>query len=194
MEKITGNNRKIIENCISFARKFLVLPEQIEIFFEDYPSVKFSNPRTPAESEGNRIFFNKQWFLKSKAGHIDDIEFYVYHELRHIYQFLEIELFCAGEKTHEQSDAILKWKYEFEHYIRNVDAETERMNLEQEVEQDANGYGLALLNMEYIRNKDIVFHYSLPEWAHRMADERSKHYYRIYPEFQQYMFIIGVRH
>lgn len=187
MEKITGNNRKLIENCITFARKFLVLPKQIEIFFDDCPSDRFPNANNAAESEGNRLFFNKQWFLKSKAGHIDDIEFYVYHELRHIYQFQEIELLCSGEKTHEQSDIILKWKSEFEHYIRNEDVETERMNLIQEVEQDANGYGLALLNMEYIQNKDIVFHYSLPEYAHQMADERSKHYYRICPEFQQYI-------
>ena len=160
---------------------------KIELFFEDCPSDRFPKANNAAESEGNRLFFNKQWFLKSKAGHIDDIEFYVYHELRHIYQFQEIELLCTGGKMHEQPNTILKWKYEFEHYIRNVDAVTERMNIKQEVEQNANGYGLALLNMEYIRNKDIVFHYSLPEWAHRMADERSKHYYQICPEFQQYI-------
>lgn len=49
MEKITGNNRRLIENCITFARKFLVLPEQIELFFEDCPSDRFPKANNAAE-------------------------------------------------------------------------------------------------------------------------------------------------
>ena len=107
--------------------------------------------------------------------------------MRHIYQFAEIDLLLQGKIPHEEVETVRIWEYEFENYIRNEDAESQQKNLLQEIEQDANGYGLALLNLYYIKYKNVIFHYSLPEEAHRLADLRSRKYYYEKPELRSYL-------
>ena len=86
--------------------------------------------------------------------------------------------FCLCLKT---------WKQVFDNYIPNIDERTQLLNFNQEVEQDAYGYGLALLNMYYIRKKDFIFRYSMPDVAYQIADLRSRKYYQELPEFQKYL-------
>lgn len=187
MEKIKGANRKLIQNAIDFARKFMKLPANIELYFEDCPSARFPNESNAAEGEKDKIVFNKAWFYRSKNGHQDDIEYYVFHELRHVYQLNEIELMKNGEQSNETISTVELWRQEFDNYIYNIDERTKILNFNQEVEQDAYGYGLALLNMYYIKNRTFIFKYSMPAEAFAIADARSQKYYKELPEFQKYI-------
>ena len=187
MEKIKGANRKLIQNAIDFAGKFMKLPENIELCFDDCPSARFADENIAAVGEKDKIVFNKTWFYRSKNGHQDDIEYYVFHELRHIYQLNEIELMINGEPMHEVLSTVDCWKQDFDNYIPNVDERTKILNFKQEVEQDAYGYGLALLDMYYIKKKDYIFQYSMPYEAFVIADSRAMKYRQELPEFKKYI-------
>ena len=187
MEKIKGANRKLIQNAVDFARKFMKIPEDIELYFEDCPSERFPNENNAAEGEIDKIVFNKVWFYRSRNDHKDDIEYFVFHELRHTYQLNEIGLMMNGMQIHEKISLIETWKEGFENYIPNVDKVTQSLNFHQEVEQDAYGYGLALLDMYYIKRHDFRFRYSMTEEVFQIADSRSRKYRKELPEFQRYI-------
>lgn len=139
---------------------------------------------------------NRPWFERSMPVHQDDVEFYVFHELRHLHQLIPIEKMLRNESCQDTYEQIAKWKYDFEHYIRNTDADSQILNLTQEVEVDANGYALSLLNLYYLNNgiPNPHFRYSLPEEAHRIADIRSREYYQTKPELSRFLQAMRIRY
>lgn len=92
------------------------------------------------------------------------MEFYIFHELRHIHQQASITLKNQNQPTNEPYEEISKWENGFNNYKCNDgSAEAREENMAQEVELDANGYGLSLLNLYHIRDASFSFEYSLPE-------------------------------
>ena len=186
MERITDKYLQIIINCADFARQFLLLPKTIEYYFEDCPSKLFPSMNNAAESNIQSICFNKQWFLQRTDKHRDDLEFFIFHELRHIHQLCSIALHDQSQKHNEDVATIELWRTGFNNYIRNVDAATESVNVVQEIEIDANAYAQCLVNLLHI-NDDIDLRFSLPEEAANIAFERSKQYYDVKPELKRFL-------
>ena len=186
MEPITGNNLRIIENCIAFARQFLLLPDTIDVVFDACPSARFPTKYNAAESNINEIYFNKPWFLERTAEHRDDIEFFIFHELRHIHQLYSIFRYDHKLSYHDAAATIEAWRQGFCNYIRNTDDLTANVNVVQEIEVDANAYAQCLVNLLHLHD-NIELHFSLPQAAAELSFSRSKQYYSK-PELQRYLY------
>ena len=176
MEIMEERYKQIVNDCIEFARQFLDLPPQIELFFEDCPSQMFPLITNACESNGKCIYFNKLWFLQRIDEHRDDIEFFVFHELRHCHQIFSIYKMTRGYITHDDKNVICRWEQDFSNYVRNEDSVSERKNVMQEIEIDANAYGVVLTNLWHIIDA-VELRFSVPEYAMEIAFERSKQYY-----------------
>lgn len=186
MEPITGYNLKIINKCVDFARKFLLLPDSIEFLFDECPSPRFPTMNNAAEGNIQSICFNKPWFLQRTTDHRDDLEFYIFHELRHVHQQYSIFLYDHSLPCNEDIVTIEKWRLGFNNYIRNIDADSERMNVAQEVEIDANAYAVCLLNLLHIDDdNDLIL--SLPDEASELCSERSGQYYETKLELKRFL-------
>ena len=187
MEIMGGKYLELVKRCISFAREFMTLPDQIESYFDDCPSNRFKTMKYVAEGKGNKLYFNKPWFTEQDRwqNHQDDIEFFVFHELRHLHQHYEIALMENDMKLSEKEDTVALWKNGFINYKRNEGGVTQIVNVSQEVEIDANAYALCLLNFFHI-NDDVALHLSVPQEAMELADTRSKQYYKTKPELKRY--------
>lgn len=203
MEKIEGEYKRLIENCIRFASHFIFVPPT-DLCFDNCPSDRFPTMNNSAESGlhcvntedgayiNGHMVFNKPWFLKSWNEHQMDLEFYVFHELRHLHQLLSIELLKQNQPTRDSYAEIQLWEKEFNGYKRNEgDGESQNANMAQEVELDANGYGLSLLMLYHIRDREFSFEHSLPESAYELADRRSQEYYKTKAELKAYIDQLG---
>ena len=193
MEFITDKNLQIITNCVAFARQFLLLPNAIEYYFENCPSMRFPSLNNAAESNIKSICFNKQWFLQRTEEHLDDLEFFIFHELRHIHQLYSIFLHDNSQRYNDDEATIELWRSGFNNYIRNTDSVTEIANVTQEIEVDANAYAQCLVNLLHI-NDDMGLHFSLPEAAASISFERSKQYYDLKPELKRYLDALRASH
>lgn len=99
-----------------------------------------------------------------------------------------MELKRQHQVTRESYAEISRWESEFLNYKRNDGSlEAQKNNMAQEVELDANGYGLSLLTLYHIKDTDFTFEHSLPEEAYKLADTRSRMYYKTKSEFRKYI-------
>ena len=186
MERITGKNLQIITECVLFAQQFLSLPNTIDYYFEECPSERFPSMNNAAESNVQSICFNKQWFLERTIEHRDDLQFFIFHELRHIHQLNSITIYDKTQKHKEDISTIESWRVGFNNYIRNTDAVTESLNIVQEIEIDANAYAICLVNLLHI-DDDMELNFSLPQTAGDISFERSKQYYNIKSELKHFL-------
>ena len=185
LEYIRGKYLQIIENCVEFARKFLLLPHTIDYYFEECPSELFPTLDNAAESNGKALFFNKPWFLQRVDEHRDDLEFFIFHELRHVHQLYSIFLYDNNRHCNDDLTTIETWKRGYKEYIRNTDDTTTNVNVSQEIEIDANAYAQCLVNLLHI-DDDIELCFSLPAAARELSNTRSLEYYTK-PEIKQYI-------
>lgn len=187
--ELINEKASIFEPCVAFAHKFLVLPS-IEIAFIDCPSERFRTMDNAAESHiaangSGYIYFNAPWFAERILEHQDDVEFFLFHELRHLHQQNQINILIANKRTREPKEIVQLWKNDFENYQRNEGGESQLANVTQEVEVDANAYGI-LLEIFYRNGRTPLL--SLPKEALNPANERLQRYYDTLPEFRQIMF------
>ena len=179
-----NEKKSILEQCVLFAQRFLVLPS-IEIRFDDCPSERFQTMYNAAEScllpNGfGCIYFNTPWFAERIVDHQDDVEFFLFHELRHLHQINQINLLMSNKKTREPENIVRLWKKGFDNYTRNDGGESQLKNVAQEIEVDANAYGI-ILEILYRDGKHPLL--SLPEEAFAPANERLQRYFDTLPEF-----------
>ena len=186
MEIITGEYRQILEPCIAFARQFLDLPSQVELCFEDCPSQMFPQTTNASETNGQTIYFNKPWFLERVDAHRDDLEFFAFHELRHCHQIRSIQKMLKGLSTQDRYELVQQWQQNYNGYVRNEDAQTEQKNVLQEIEIDANAYGIVLTNLLHWGD-DLPLRFSAPEYALNAAEPRSRAYYQQEPKVVAYI-------
>lgn len=188
MEAMSGIYLELVQKCISFAREFMELPDPIEVYFEDCPSNRFRTMNNAAEGSGNKLYFNKPWFTGQDRweNHKDDIEFFIFHKLRHLHQHCEIALADKKAPLHESKEIVTLWKSGFINYTRNDGGDTQLINLSQKVEIDANAYALCLSNLFRIHNDDGLY-FSVPEEAMDLAEPRAEQYYQTRPELKRYL-------
>lgn len=184
-EPITGTNRAFFEKCIAYARRFMLLPQTVELYYDDCPSPRFPCAHNAAESAGNKIWFNKQWVYERIGPHREDVAFYLFHELRHLYQQAAIGLWQVKKELREPLMVLRSWRNDFTNYIRNVDAATQEQNLRQDIERDANAYALILTILYF--NKPNGVRLSLPAPALEQADKDMIPYLRDRDEFKPYV-------
>lgn len=182
---LINEKASIFEQCVAFAHKFLVLPS-IQIAFNDCPSEMFRTMDNAAESHiasngSGWVYFNALWFAERITDHQDDVEFFLFHELRHLHQLNQINLLVANKKTREPQEIVKLWKSNFDNYQRNEGGESQFANVTQEIEVDANAYGI-LLEVLYRNGRTPLL--SLPEEAFDPANERLQRYYDTFPEFR----------
>lgn len=181
---------KIIQNCVDFARQFIYLPPSLAIGFDTCPSPRFQTEHNASEFEqgGGKsiLWFNEVWFDKRTDEHVDDIEFFVFHELRHMHQSISVFRMENKEETQESYEEISIWQYEFAHYIRNMDAASEEKNVRQKVEMDANAYALSLLNLYHL-NDDTGLYPSIPVQTENDVNQLSRRYYESKPELKRFL-------
>ena len=154
MKAMYGEYFELVQRCISFSRGFMTLPDPIESFFEDCPSNRFKAMDNAAEANGNKLYFNKPWFTGQDRweNHQDDIEFFIFHELRHLHQHYEIVRADRNEALQERKETVALWKNEFINYRRNEGGASQIANVSQEVEIDANAYALCLSNLYHLND------------------------------------------
>lgn len=189
--------KAIIQECINFSRYFMYITDDLCICIEDYSDNLFLHKNVPCftTATGDSIVFNRNWLrreleeLSEEIDLVDDVRFFVFHELRHVYQKYQIKRLENKESIRESFETVSQWRKDFENYKTNFgDNESQEDNLRQEVEIDANAYAIALLNMFHLRDKsNWRYNYSLPEKAYRMADKRSKEYYSTQPALRHFI-------
>ena len=183
--ELINSKAQIFQPCLTFASKYLILPN-IEIAFDDCPSTRFLSMNNAAESwlgkDGvGRICFNGPWFAERIIEHQDDVEFFFFHELRHLHQKIQIQAMINGQKTREPIEIVKIWKDNFENYQRNEGGNSQTINVTQEIEIDANTYGV-LLEILYRDGRHPLL--SLPDEAFDPANERLQTYFDTLPEFK----------
>ena len=186
--QIIRRKMEILPPCVEFAKKYLTLPS-LEIHFDDCPSQRFRTMNNAAESnigpDGiGRIWFNGPWFAERIFAHQDDVEFFMFHELRHLHQKMQINQLLSNQRTREAKETVMGWKTSFENYQRNEGGTTQTANVTQEVEIDANAYGM-IMTKQYRNGKEPNL--SLPDEAYQPAAARAAFYLFALPEFQSYL-------
>ena len=180
----------LVQECLSFTEQFLTRPQNLHFEAEDYSSGIFAHKDVPAftSADGRTIVFNHDWLIRSLPNYADDVRFFIYHELRHVHQKYQISKMHSNEIIDEKEATLLRWDDDFRNYQTNYgDEDSQKRNLEQEIEIDANAYAIALLNMRYFGDQSWSFMHSLPQDAYDVANERSKIYYKTRPELKRYI-------
>mgnify|MGYP002624269469 CR=1 FL=1 len=182
---------KIINESVCFISRFIDLPEDISITIENYDPIVFGNEYVSAVTtlRDNHIKFNRLWISNGKEEYLaDELRFFTFHELRHIYQWHEFQKLTNGEDVAEKAETIILWHDEFLGYKTNYgDDVSLKQNVTQEIELDANGYAYILLWLFHfgeagafspvLRLLDDVF---------RKTEERALEYKKL-PEIDQYI-------
>jgi len=106
MEIMGERYKHIVNDCMEFARQFLDLPPQIELLFEECPSEMFPLATNSSETDGKTIYFNKPWFMQRIDEHRDDLEFFIFHELRHCHQIFSVQKMKQGMSTQDRKNVI----------------------------------------------------------------------------------------
>ena len=187
---ITGNDRVLFDECVSFARAFIFLPEKIDFYFDSCPSIRFPNETVAMTNESNMIFVNQQWYQKHIVISEDNVRYFVFHELRHSFQAFAIEHFkSTGSTSNEHAETLYRWENDFQNYIINEgDDESAGNNIVQEIELDATAYGIALLNLYHAAHgieRDI--HLTIPEQISDMVFQKAQDYIHNKPEIQSFI-------
>lgn len=79
------------------------------------------------------------------------IEYFLLHEIRHIFQFIEMSDFKAGRETYIDSEIIKKWISENENYIGvlNENGSENQNYFKQDMEFDAYAFAFAVMKYKY---------------------------------------------
>lgn len=97
------------------------------------------------------ITINIEAFLISlREDNLKTIEYYLLHEIRHIYQHICIHEYTSNKKD-EKNEYVEKWIEEEKHYVKSLNANGEE-NPEyfmQDMEMDAYAYSFAVMKYKY---------------------------------------------
>ena len=183
---------ELFRDCSLFAAQFLELPSPLAVGLENYTQERFHHELTPSITVCDHgkimIYFNRDWVYRSLPEHYDDVQFFMFHELRHSNQFVEILRGSRGEPTHEDIDTVKKWAKCFENYTHNEgDTSSKRENLTQLVEEDAYAYGFALHDLLHRNDRNYEYLTSLPPEASYPARKLAEQYKRTKMELKNYI-------
>ena len=82
---------------------------------------------------------------------METIEYYLLHEIRHMYQHLVIKKYKEENISILSEDIIKKWIYEGDHYIRAIDKNNQENKdyFYQDIEMDAFVFSYAVMKFKY---------------------------------------------
>ncbi len=135
------NNCQIIYIGLNIAAK------DLNINVPNYDFVSgcfFSTPHITAmylPSE-DTILFNEDWI---KSADTNEVLATSFHEVRHVYQKKQIDLYFSNRKVSECAETIFRWKKEFDYYHQPNSSENEKKYVYQEIEKDSIFYASKLI-------------------------------------------------
>lgn len=121
------------------------------------------------------IKINLDWlrhFMEMK--NISAILDILYHEMRHIYQFIEIENYSKSHTIHESKDMIDSWIYDLNNYIRYSSSDTTNhvAHFSQSVELDAMAFSILLRTIDSQSNPHVENGVAIPDEVWPLLKDR----------------------
>ena len=149
------------------AKKFLLLSEDAPNLYEDgCPSTRFPSKENAAESNYGDyyIIINRVWANSCYNSNLPEIDYILFHELRHMHQQAAIERYIQNGYTgNDTENDIGLWMQDYSDYKRNTgNNESRERNAIQSIERDACAYGVILTNFLYA-NSPMQINLRLPE-------------------------------
>lgn len=139
----------IVSKMINDNYKYYQINEKIFWSFEYDSDLSIMGTCSRDKNEIHlNIFSVKKAFYE---GLLIDVEYFIVHEIRHIFQHIEIRKYKAGIESAVDTNLIKKWIYENEHYEKALD-ENGNENPEyfkQDSEFDAYAFSYALMKYKY---------------------------------------------
>ena len=142
----------IITQMINDNFKFCQIDEKIKWSFGFDDNIRIMGTH---DKKSNEIHMNILSCIHAhKMGHLFEIEYFIIHEMRHIFQNNIIKRYIAHEKTGVDVEIIEKWIYEQDHYKSAVSSNGEENPeyFKQDIEFDAYAFSYAV--MKY-NNKEV---------------------------------------
>lgn len=145
-------------------------------FDEDISIIATCNRKT------NVITINLNSFMKAYIEHdLKTIEYYLLHEIRHIFQHEIIKDFKEGLDVAIDKKIIEKWIYEGDHYIKSCDEDGNENPdyFQQDSEMDAYAFSYAVMKYKYGELDLYVpqvyesdFYNIVDEWIEAFVEEK----------------------
>ena len=144
-------------------------------FAYDHIGPRFKTTGNTCETDGNILYINEDWIKEIlRIDFLYDLQYQMYHEVRHFYQSMIIADFHARGKSKELPATIHQWETENANYLRNEGTyETQKANATQMIEIDANAFAIAMLNIKGITEARA------PEEQWEETEKRAIEIYRI---------------
>ena len=151
-EKISSLSKKyepLVANIINSNSRFYYFNEPIRWCFgydEEAAIVATCNKNT------NVITINlKSFEISLKKDNLKTIEYFLLHEIRHIYQHLVIASYEKERKEYIPKEIILKWIFESKNYIKSLteDGKENPKYFLQDSEMDAYAFSFAVMKYKY---------------------------------------------
>ena len=145
-----GKEKKLtawVERISARALSALKLKNTVKVCLEPM-GYRFTTLDNACEITDDNLYVNSDW-LQQQSNTPDETEvrMLIYHEIRHLYQRLEMKNFRERKSTKEPLSILLKWLYELEHYQRNEGGVTTLRYYSQSIEIDAYAFAVYLLNI-----------------------------------------------
>lgn len=139
----------IVSKMINDNYKYCEIDEKIKWGFGYYNDLSIMGSCSRDKNEIHlNIFSVKKAYIENS---LLDVEYFIVHEIRHIFQHIKIKEYKAGIESGVDSSLIEKWIYENDHYVRALD-ENGNENPEyfkQDSEFDAYAFSYALMKYKY---------------------------------------------
>ena len=134
------------------ACKLLGVNYQNISFIYEHIGGRFKTACNTCETGNNCLYINEDWITETlRVNFLYDLQYQMYHEARHFYQYMIIADFHARGKSRELPATIKQWESECTNYIRNEGTEiTQKANATQTMEIDANAFAIVMLNIKGI--------------------------------------------
>ena len=149
-EFLSNSYSTLIEELINANSIYTNIDETIKWTFawDENPAITGAVNRETNIMSINVVFVDRAY----KDNRIFDIEYFLLHEMRHIYQHIQIERYSVNKNTIDPV-FILKWIEEGKNYIKALDENgNENPNyFKQDCEFDAYAFSYAVMSHKYSR-------------------------------------------
>jgi len=135
--------KQIIEESFKQACSLLgLLPLPFTFLYERVGQGHFFNTVIGAEIDSAKwtVYINEDWANFAFSVDKYDLSFIIAHEVRHLYQNIQINLFTSGKQHKEDNTLIISWMDNCQHYQRNEGGETTMIYHRQPLEVDADAF------------------------------------------------------
>lgn len=131
----------------------------VKIKFQRIGQGEFENTKIGAVAQGpsHTLVVNTDWYETTSE---QDIKYIIWHEMRHMYQWSQIEKLHNSQHFEETTNIISQWQNELVNYIKNT-PETEERHMKQEMEIDAYAFALYML-FRYCADSNGTVNIGLP--------------------------------